>query len=294
MTCMAIYGRKQPRCHRGAPRKAKQSRSRAPCQRHPIACRPNRDAVLAGPGAADNSRGHADPAGDPRAAADRHVPGLHARHRVLRPGEGHRGLLRGGHRPPGAQHGAGGRARGRSGSGARRRSAAMPGVAGPVEIVGAPDAPRPAVATRAAADPGRRPRSIAVASGKGGVGKSTVAVNLALALAQLRPQRRAPRRRRLRAERAAHARHRREGTPAARADRLMPAGDARPQRHLDGHVPRRATRRSSGAARWSRSCSRSSSATSTGARSTSWCSTCRPARATRSSRSRSRCRSRAA
>src|SRR5881409_2401857 len=62
---------------------------------------------------------------------------------------------------------------------------AMPGVTGRVEIVQAPP-PAPARPRGPQPIPGVR-SVVAVASGKGGVGKSTVATNLALALATLRP-----------------------------------------------------------------------------------------------------------
>ena len=87
--------------------------------------------------------------------------------------------------------------------------------------------------------PFARPESLTrvygVASGKGGVGKSSVTVNLAVALARERALGRAARRRHLRPQRPAHARTR-GPRPHPGREHADAAPGLRGQGHLDRHV----------------------------------------------------------
>ena len=86
------------------------------------------------------------------------------------------------------------------------------------------------------ADPGSRTRVLLIASGKGGVGKSSVTTNLGIALAQRGQVRRRGRRGRLGLLHPPHAR----GRAPARADRQddHPARGLRRALHVDGLLRR--------------------------------------------------------
>ena len=128
---------------------------------------------------------------------------------------------------------------------------------------------------------------LAVASAKGGVGKSTVATNLACALRRGRALHWAARRRRLRSEPAVH-----DGRPDPpdRGGRspLSPGRAPRRPLHVDGLLPRRHLAGDLARADGGRAGAAVPRATASGASSTCSWSICRPAPATRSSRSRSR------
>ena len=139
----------------------------------------------------------------------------------------------------------------------------------------------------------RRPRTrvLAVASGKGGVGKSSLTANLAAAFSAARPPRRRPRRGHLRPLDPAHAR--RSTSSRSLVDKMIvPPVKRRPEADVDRLLPRR--QRAGDVAR-ADAAPRARAVpvrTSTGASSTCCSSTCRRAPATSRSRSASCCRGR--
>ena len=125
---------------------------------------------------------------------------------------------------------------------ARERVLALEGVDAVEVEMTANTRGRAGAPTETAADvlPGVR-NVIAVASGKGGVGKSTVATNLALALKGERRDGRPAGRRRLRSLAAAPHGHQRAA--ARRGQAHLPAGGLRAEADVDGVLHRRPTRR---------------------------------------------------
>ena len=162
--------------------------------------------------------------------------------------------------------------------GARGAAPAAPRRTRPPPPAASPPTATPRAGSIPFADPSRRTRVLLIASGKGGVGKSSVTTNLAVALAAAGQGGRRHRRRRVGLLDPADARRR----PAAGGDRL--ACSCRPRPTACGASPwassPRRTSPSSGGVRCCTRRSSSSSPTSTGTTPTTSSSTCRPAPAT--------------